>query len=351
MYIVVAIIAFGILIAIHELGHFITAKSLGVRVNEFSVGMGPAIFKKQRGETLYALRCLPIGGFCAMEGEDEDTGDERAFSVQPMWKKLIILAAGAAMNFLLGLLIIILLYSDASAFASNHVLLTASAFPYGGENGIMAGDLIYSIDGARVYYADDFFMYMSLADGPVDMTLIRDGEKVELKNYGLKMEPYQNADGETVQNYGVGFERIPGTLTEKLKYSCYKSYDFVRMVWMGLSDLLTGRAGVKDLSGAVGIVITMNEVGEEADTVSDALMDIAYLCAFLAVNLAVMNLLPIPALDGGRIFFVILNSLIMLFTRKKIDPKYEAYIHAAGLVLLLGLTGYVMVNDIVRIIA
>ena len=351
MYIVIAILAFGILIAVHELWHFVTAKLLGVKVNEFSIGMGPAVFKRQKGETLYSLRCLPIGGFCAMEGEDEDTGDERAFTVQPAWKKILILIAGALMNFLLGLIIVMILYSGSAAFVSNQVSYTEETFPYGGENGIMPGDIICSIDGARVYYAEDFSMYMNRAGSTVDMTILRDGEKVTLENYQLQPTEYPDGSGGTVTRYGISFKTIPATVGEKLKYSCYTSYNFVRMVWMGLSDLITGRAGIRDMAGVVGIVSTINEVGEKSDTTSIALSNIAYLCAFIAVNLAVMNLLPIPALDGGRVFFVIINCIAELITRKKVNPKYEGYVHAAGLVLLLGLMAYVMFNDIVRIIS
>ena len=351
MYIIIAILAFGILIAVHEFGHFITAKSLGIKVNEFSIGMGPAIFKRQRGETLYSLRCLPIGGFCAMEGEDEDTGDERAFNIQPAWKKILVLVAGSFMNFLLGLIVVIILYSGATAFVSSQVAYTEDTFPYGGENGLMAGDKVYSIDGARVYYADDFSMYMDRAGSAVDMTVIRDGKKVELKDYPLQRTNYGNEQGGEDYRYGISFMTVSGTLGEKLKYSFHTSYNFVRMVWMGLSDLISGRAGVKDMAGVVGIVSTINEVGEKSETASIALSNIAYICAFIAVNLAVMNLLPIPALDGGRIFFVIINSTVALLTRKKVNPKYEGYVHAAGLVLLLGLMVYIMFNDIVRIIS
>ena len=143
MYIILAIIFFGVLIAIHEFGHFSAAKLLGVKVNEFAIGMGPAIFKKRRGETLYSLRCLPIGGYCAMEGEDEDTGDPRSFTVQPGWKKFIILVAGSFMNFLLGLLIVLIIYSSAAGFYSPVISGFVDGCPYEGENALQVGDEIY----------------------------------------------------------------------------------------------------------------------------------------------------------------------------------------------------------------
>ncbi|MGM9521463.1 MAG: M50 family metallopeptidase [Oscillospiraceae bacterium] len=349
MYIVIAILAFGILIAVHEFGHFITAKACGVKVNEFSIGMGPAILKKQGKETLYALRCLPIGGYCAMEGEDEDTGDARAFSHQPAWKRMIILVAGAAMNFLLGLLIVMILYAGAEAFVGNTVAQTVDGFKYA-ENGIQAGDRIYSIDGHRVFYSGDFSTYMDRSSGTVDMVVIRDGEKVLLEDYALKPEYYLDDNGEQVYRYGLTFSLISANPWEKLKYSCYTSYNFVRLVWMGLTDLVTGAVGLNDMSGVVGIVSTINDVGQESANTAAALQNIAYLCAFIAVNLAVMNLLPIPALDGGRVFFLIIDVIIEKVFRKKVNPKVEAYIHAAGMVALLGLMAVLVVNDILRIV-
>lgn len=350
MYILLAILIFGILIASHELGHFLAAKSCGVKVNEFAIGMGPAIFKKQGKETLYALRALPIGGFCAMEGEDEDTGDPRSFSGQKAWKKFIILIAGAGMNFIFGLIIILIIYSGASAFGGNTVQTTVDGFKYGGESGIMAGDEIVKIDGSRIYYSADFSTYMSRsADGKVDMEIIRDGEKIQLRDFPLSVEDYV-INGQTVSKYGITFEVIQANVLERVKFSFYTAYNFMRYVQMGLSDLITGAVGVNDMSGVVGIVSTINQVGESADSTGDAIINILYFGAFIAINLAVMNLLPIPALDGGRIFFLIVTWITEKIIRRKIDPKYEGYIHMIGLVLLMGLMIYVMFNDILRIV-
>lgn len=344
MYILFAILIFGILIATHELGHFAAAKLCGVKVNEFSIGMGPALLKKQKGETLYSLRCLPIGGFCAMEGEDGDSDEPRALSHQAPWKRAVILIAGSLMNFITGFIIICVLYSTATAFVGNTVVETVNGFKYA-ENGIEAGDTVYSIDGHRVYYSSDFSTYMSRSDGTVDMTIIRNGEKITLKDYGLKPEQY--ADG---VRYGLTFNIIEADFIQRLKFSCYSSYNFVRMVGMGLSDIFTGRASMQEMSGVVGIVDTINDVGEASPTVGAAVANIMYLAAFIAVNLAVMNMLPIPALDGGRIFFLIVTVIAEKIFRRKIDLKYEGYIHLVGLGLLLVLMAYVMFNDIVRII-
>lgn len=350
MFIVIAIIAFGILVGIHEFGHFIAAKSLGVKVNEFSIGMGPAIFKRQKGETLYALRCLPIGGYCAMEGEDEETDDPRCFVRQRAWKKIIILCAGSLMNLLLGFVLVLIILSRAPGFNSPVISSFTENNPYEGESAFMAGDEIYSVDGQRIYFTGNFTTYLSRgADTTYDIVVIRDGQKVELNDF--RLEPYEQADGTTA--YGFYFSADPATFGNVLKYSWYTTVDFVRQVWMALSDLVSGLVGLDDMAGVVGIVDMINDVGSqtaENEGVGIALMDVGYLVAFIAVNLAVMNMLPIPALDGGRIFFVLLNGVIHLITRRRIPSRYEGYVHAAGMVLLLGFMAVVMFNDISRLI-
>ena len=349
MYIVIAIIAFGVLIATHELGHFAAAKACGVRVNEFAIGMGPAILKKQGKETKYALRILPIGGYCALEGEDEDSGDARAFSNQKIWKQILILVAGSFMNFLVGLVVVVAIFSQYHYFGSNTIESFLDGFPSTGESGLIAGDTIVAIDGERVWYSDDFSTFMERADGnTVDITVIRDGERITLQDYELTKREYV-VDGQTVEKYGINFEIISATFGEKLKYSLYTTGNFVRYVRLGLSDLVSGAVGINDLSGPVGIVSTINDVGQSSGSSYAAVLNVSYLCAFVAVNLAVMNMLPIPALDGGRVFLILVRWVIEKITRKRINRKFEGYIHATGLVLLLGLMAYVMFNDILRI--
>ncbi len=348
MYIIITVLAFGILIADHELGHLIAAKLCGVKVNEFAIGMGPTIFKKEKGETVYSLRCLPIGGFCAMEGEDEDSGDPRSFVRQNPLKKIFILVAGSAMNFLLGFLVLLVLYWNSAAFVTNVVSETVDDFKYA-ENGIMAGDEIYSIDGHRVFYSSDFSTYMDRAGESVDMVVIRDGEKVTLRSYPLQKENYI-VDGQEVYRYGITFELVNATFPEKIKFSAYQSYNFVRIVFMGLSDLVHGRLGVDDMNGVVGIVATVNQVAEQSQTRRIALENVAFLCAFIAINLSVMNMLPIPAIDGGRIFFIVVNLIIEKITKKRVSPKIEQVVHGAGFLLLMGFMAYIMLNDVVRIV-
>ena len=345
MYIILAIIFFGILIAIHEFGHFSAAKLLGVKVNEFAIGMGPAIFKKQKGETLYSLRCLPIGGYCAMEGEDEDTGDPRSFTTQPGWKRFIILVAGSFMNFLLGFLIVLIIYSGVAGFYSPVISGFVDGCPY--EGTLQTGDELYSIDGHRIYFASNVTTILSRGGETHDIVVIRDGEKLEFEDMELTPQVYE---GYSSPMYGFSFAVEEANLWSTLKYSWYNTIDFVRTVWFALSDLVAGTMGVDELAGPVGIVDLINDVGQSAESTKMALADIAYLGALVAVNIAVMNLLPLPALDGGRVFLLLLNGLVHLVSRRRIPARYEGYVHAAGMVLLLGLSAYVMYNDIARLI-
>ena len=349
LYIIIALLLFGFLIAIHEFGHFAAAKVLGVRVNEFAIGMGPAIFSRKRGETLYALRLFPVGGFCAMEGEDEDSDDPHAFGSQAAWKRFIILCAGAFMNFVAGLVLILLLFSQKQDFVTPVIAGFMDGFPLEGEHGLMAGDRIVKIDGERIYLYDDVIMFLSRGNGEnFDLVIEREGQKIRLDDFPMTVREY-TVEGQKVMRYGLYFDSEKATTGAKLRNSWYNAIDFVRLVRISLTDLLTGNAGLNDLTGPIGIVDTIADVGSQSATVSIAIKNILYFGALIAVNLAVMNLLPLPALDGGRIFFLLLNELWMLIARRRIDPKYEGYVHLAGLVALLGLMVVVAFNDIVRI--
>ena len=346
-YIIIAILIFGLLIAVHELGHFTAAKLCGVKVTEFAVGMGPAIIKKQRGETLYTLRCIPFGGFCAMEGEDEDSSDPRAFTNQKVWKRLIILAAGSFMNFLTGLVIVLILFSGAVSFRAPVIAGFMDGCPYESAEGFAIGDRFARIDGRIVYQYYDVADMLAKGGDTHDVVVIRDGKRVRLDDMPLVPVEYEGYENKM---YGFYFGSDEATVGNKIKYSWNTTMEFVRMVWDALDQLFGGKVTVNDLSGPVGIVDMMAETGEQAESVGDALYDIFYLGAFIAVNLAVMNMLPIPALDGGRVFLLIVTFIIESVTRKKLNPKYEGYIHAAGMILLLALMAYVMFHDIFRIV-
>ena len=349
MYIIIAIIIFGILIAIHEFGHFTAAKLCGVKVEEFAIGMGPALFKKQKGETVYALRILPIGGFCAMAGEDEESDDPRAFTNQGFWKKFVILCAGSFMNLVLGIVLILIMYAGAQAFVTPTIDHFMDGCPYEGTEAMQAGDTFYSIDGQRIYLVSDVSSFLMRGDGVYDIVMLRDGEKVELKDFALTTKTYAEYANEGPK-YGFVFGYTEATFGTKLEYTWNTTLEFSRLVWLGLGELINGKVGLKDMSGPVGIVDMMNEVGQQAESAKAAADNLLYISAFIAVNLAIMNMLPIPALDGGRVFLMIVTVIIEAVSRKKLDPKYEGYIHLGGMVLLLGLMALVMYNDIAKLI-
>lgn len=354
MYIIIAILMFGLLIAVHELGHFFACKLCGVRVNEFAIGMGPALWKKQKGETLYSLRAFPVGGFCAMEGEDEDTGDSRAFTAQPGWKKLIILAAGATMNLVVGVIFLAIVTAPMEWISTNQVSALLDGFPNQPGQVLQVGDRITKVDGHTVYLSSDVSLFVSRSGSAADLVIERDGVEISLPDYPLTA--VRQTDGSTRLMLGIVMgDAERATFGAKLKYVGLQALDDVRLVWYSLTELLRGAVGLKDMSGPVGIITMVGEVGEQGAAVAKeqelpawygALMSILDFSSFIAINLAVMNLLPIPALDGGRIFFVLVNGVVSLFTKKKLDPKYEGYVHAAGMILLLGLMVVVALSDV-----
>lgn len=353
VYILAAVLMFGILIAVHEFGHFITAKACGVLVEEFSIGMGPLIWQKKGKETAYSLRLLPFGGYCAMEGEEESSNDPRALNNQGFWKQFVIYIAGAAMNFLLGFLIILAIYSNANAFMTAEIQELNAGFPNPGEEGIMVGDVLYEINGERIYTFSDVNLVMTYGtfdeEGTLDVVLLRNGEKIQRT---MHLTDYTDENGESYRAYGFTYGGSEeATAGNTLKYSWYSTIDFVRMVRLSLKMLVTGEAGIKDLSGPVGIVSTITEVGENSETKQEAFENIAYFAALIAVNLAVMNLLPIPALDGGKVLFLLINAAGMLLFGKKMPEKFETRITVAFFALLLLMMAYVTFSDIFKLVS
>ena len=354
MSVIFAILLFSVLIFVHELGHFTAAKLSGVQVNEFSMFMGPAIWKKQVGETLYAIRCIPIGGYCAMEGEDGGSDNPRSFDKAAWWKRLIILAAGAAMNFLIGvvlMVIVVLMVSVCLPGRQTAVPVIAGFEDYAtvnGENGLQAGDRIVEVDGEKLYSYSDFSMILSLNPGDVhDITVRRNGEKVVLKDFLLEKHEVTLENGSTGLRYGINFTLTTPNFWEKLGMAWNQSLDTVRMVRLSLQMLLGGKVGIKDMSSPVGIVSEMSKVAAASDSKVTALLNMLYFGGFIAINLAVMNLLPIPALDGGRIVCLLITVVVEAITKKKINPKYEGYLHGAGMILLLALMAIIMFKDVI----
>ena len=353
VYILAAILIFGVLIVVHELGHFLAAKACGVRVNEFSVGMGPQLLHTVRGETEYSLRLLPLGGFCAMAGEDDDCDDKDSLYRQSIWKQFIIFVAGAAMNFLVGFLIILALYSGAKGFLTADIMALEPEFPQQGENGIMLGDTIYAINGERVYLRSDVSLIMELiasGDDTMELTVLRGGEKLTRT---LHKQTYTDENGKEFRAYGFSYGgMVEATPLLRLKYSWYQTLDYVRLVRVSLQMLLSGSAGVKDLSGPVGIVSTITEVGKETEAEAGfaaAMENVLFFAAMIAVNLAVMNLLPLPALDGGHVLFLLVNAVSMLLFKREIPRKYLNAVSGVGFAALMALMLFITLQDILKL--
>lgn len=347
--ILLLILILGVLVTAHEFGHFITAKLSGIRVHEFAVGMGPKLWKKKKGETLYSLRALPLGGFCAMaEDETPDPSDTHAFPNAKRHRRALVLAAGSLMNFLVGFLLLVIVNLPVSWYADTKLAGTMPGFAFAGEDGFLPGDRIVDINGHAIYVSADINLFLSLGAGePFDITLERDGRRLRLPDLPLTRSV---PDESGVLRYGFYFDSLPATLGVKLQQAWYGAVDNVRLVWVSLGDLIGGRAQVDDLMGPVGMGGVVNDiVQDETATMGVKTLSLLNLAAFLAINLAAMNLLPLPALDGGRLFFLAIDALLSLTRRKSLNPKYEGYIHAAGLILFFGLMIFVFFNDILRL--
>ena len=350
MSIVFAIILFSFLIFVHEFGHFITAKLSGVRVNEFSLFMGPAIWKKQKGETLYAIRCIPIGGYCAMEGENDDSEDPRSFGKAAWWKRLIILVAGSAMNFIAALLIFAVIYMPMETIAKPVITEFTDCCTFHNEQGLQLGDEILSIDGEKVYINNDISLLLGLnTTGVHDLQIRRGGEKIVFNDLSMA-HTCTDENGQEYIHYGIAFGQAEkANLFDKLGFVWNLTIDNVRNTRLSLQMLFTGQAKVSEMTGVIGIVDMMSDVADASPTFMDALLNMLNFGGFIAVNLAVMNLLPIPALDGGRVFGLLISTGYEKITRKKLNPKIEGYVHGVGMVLLLILMAVIMFKDIFTI--
>lgn len=331
--ILLTLLIFAAIIIIHECGHFFAARLCGVRVNEFAIGMGPTLLRFGKKETRYSLRLFPIGGFVAMEGESDQSNDPRAFCNQAVWKRMIIVCAGAVMNLVLGFVIILALTIPNKTLAST----TIAEFSEGASteaSGLMVGDEITHINGRRMWVDSDIIYALSTdEDGVVDMTVRRDGEKVSLENVVFTKE-----NGTLVIDFKVvGKQR---GLINTLGYSLGKTASIGRLIWISIGQLVTGQAAISDLSGPIG---TAQAVGEATKAGTSTVMN---LFAFITVNVGIFNILPIPALDGGRLVFLLFEAV----TRRRIKPEYEAYVHFAGFVLVILLFVFVSYQDIVNLI-
>ena len=346
--VVSAILVFGFLIFIHEFGHYITARLFHITIEEFSIGMGPRLlsYESKKTKIIYSLAMFPIGGFVMMPGEDGESdayaNDPNTFDKKPAFKRFIVVLAGAAVNIIAGFLAMILLtaiINIGDTTVGKFYTEEESGFIISSEDsGLMIGDEIIRVEGKRVAILDELsYEIMRNGNKPIDLTVIRNGETVELYDVVFPTEESQG------QIFGVrdflvyAKDKDFGTV---MKYSWRKSILIVRMCWESIIDLIRGRYTIAAVSGPVGI---SSAIGEAA---SAGFASLLYIVVLISINLGVMNLLPLPALDGGRLIMI----LFEMITRKKLPPKVEGIINGVGLVLLLGLSAVIMVKDIVTLI-
>ena len=338
--IICAVIIFSVIIFVHELGHFVTARIFGVTVHEFAIGMGPAIWTKQGKETQYSVRAIPMGGYCKIEGEDEDSAEPGSFSRKEPLSRIIILAAGAIMNLLLGFFVMICLTSvTAISNGGMPSTIVESVNPESdAAEFLQKGDRIVGVNGKRVNIRRDLSFELSrIGSNETDLTFIRNGEKITEKFIPMPIEYDDGTEGYVV-GFNISMQDI--SIGNILRESFYQTIWMVKLVFVSLGMLFTGEAGVADLSGPVGVVNAMNTAAQTG------WFNFLYFAAFLAVNIGIMNLLPLPALDGGRLFF----QIIEVIRKKPIDPEKEGIVTMIGFVALMVLMVFVMFNDISKLI-
>ena len=378
--ILAALLCLTVLVTIHEFGHFIVAKLMGIKVNEFAIGMGPKLLKWGKGETVYSIRALPIGGFCAMEGEDEGAptpsalggnadreespeeakDNSRSFAQKKVWQRILVVVAGATMNLLLGF-VLLLVYNGLLQEPHpqyNKVLFATTTISSVSEEssvyqtGLRSGDTIVEVNGRRILMYTDLSMEMQNdADGVLQMVVRRevDGktQKVHLDAVTFAVERDEKTGQQYLKRdfYVLGVER---TFWNTITYSAKQSVSIATMIWRTLVDLVQGDYGVNDVSGPVGTVDILADV--VGDTISGpnplvAWQNLVFIMIVITINLGVFNLLPLPALDGGRLVFLIWEGI----TRKPLPQKYEAIVHFVGIVLLLLLMVVVTYSDISKL--
>lgn len=337
LYFLLIVLVFGVLIFIHEFGHFMAARLCGVAVKEFAVGMGPTIFswKSKKYDTKYGLRLFPIGGFVSMVGEDEESEEENAFCNKKVWKRIVIVLAGPIMNLLLGFLLMTVIVFSQGNLAST----TIAKFEEGAVSSqkLQVGDEIVKVDGTRVHTGNDMvYEIMNQGYEPIDIEVIRNGEKLLIEDVSfLTLED----SGVTFGNYDFIPYAEESTLPNLIKHAYFRSVSTVKMVYDSLFGLLSGRFGMESVSGPVGV----------AEVVGDAakmgLLNFLYIVTVLSINLGVFNLIPFPALDGGRLLFLVIEGI----RRKPINRNVESYINFAGIMILFAFMIFVTVKDIFKL--
>ena len=336
LYILIAILMFGFLIFIHELGHFMFAKKFGVEILEFSIGMGPKIFsKKGKDGVEYCLKLFPIGGYVLMEGEEDESDKPNAFNKKPAWQRLIIVLAGAMMNILVAFIIIIVLTSTNEYFGTTRVTKFAQGAP-SELAGLQISDEIIKVNDTKVHTFGEL-NYEITRSGykPITLTVLRNGEEYVIENIKF---PQTSSQGVVfgIRDFAVDIEEK--TFSTVVKNSFYMSKSTIKMIWDSLYDLLSGRYGIEQVSGPIGVTGAITDVAKTGSAYS-----LFYMMGVIAMNLGIFNLLPIPALDGGTL----LLTLIEMITGKKLPPKIENAIKAIGFMALMLFALIISLKDII----
>lgn len=337
--VLLSLFAFGVLIISHEFGHFLLAKLNGICVEEFSVGMGPRLLSWQGKETRYSLKAVPFGGSCMMLGEDEDCQDERAFGSKSVWARISVLVAGPFFNFILAFILALIVLGS---MGIDQPVLTDVMDGYPAqEAGMQAGDRVVKLNDEKIHVYRDVSLYLALHPGEtLDVVYERDGNTRET----VIVPKFSEENNTYMMGIVVAGGREKLGIVDTVKYSIYEVGYWIRYTFISLKMMVSGQVGVKDVSGPVGMVSSMSSMVEESSA-SGAFyifINLANFCILLSANLGVLNLLPLPALDGGRLLF----CLIEVVRGKPMKQEYEAVVHGIGLILLLGLSVVILFKDI-----
>lgn len=339
-YILLAVLVFGVLIFIHELGHYICARLCGVGIHEFAIGMGPQIlgWTSKKTGIRYSVRMLPIGGYVSMVGEDEESDREDAFGKCSVWKRILIVIAGPLMNLLLGFIAMLVMVTSSGALAGTEIVYDPSEEIHVSDTaGLDSGDVVLKVGNVRVHTGNELVYEIShQGSEPIDFTVLRNGQKTVVEDV---IFPSSEESGVVFGSCDFKVMRERFSVGNVLKHTLFRSLSTVKMIVDSFVDLIRGRYGMEAMSGPVGITQTMGEAAKSGFS------SFLYIFVVITVNLGVFNLFPIPALDGGRLLFL----LIELITRRPINKNVEGIIHFVGLVLMLGLVVVVTFNDILRL--
>lgn len=339
MKFIIAIIIFSLIILFHELGHFLLAKKNGIRVNEFCLGLGPTLCGVTKGETKYSIKLFPFGGACMMEGEDGESDDDKAFGKKSVWARISVVVAGPVFNFILAYVLAVILIG---CIGVDRPVVSEVMKGYSAEEaGLKPDDVIVKINQKSVHFYREVSMYTFFHPGEtLEVTYGRNGEKQK-----AVMEPALDEEsGRYLLGIRTKYEREKVNPLTSLKYGVYEVNYWIWTTMQSLRMLVTGKVSVNELSGPVGIVKTIGDTYEESksDGIFYIFLNMLNFSILLSANLGVMNLIPLPALDGGRLVFLIIEAI----RGKRVDPEKEGMVHFVGIMILMGLMVLVMINDI-----